>query len=73
VKHLRVRGLKAVRLCAFLKATGINIYRTAAFKRAQKGGDCPSRDLLSVLQTLVQVAKERLMSNSVFDRLPKSG
>lgn len=75
VKHLRVRGLEAVRLCAFLKATGINIYRAAAFKRARKGGDCPSRGLFSVLLTLVQVAKERLMSNSVFDvrKIVKSG
>ena len=75
VKHLRVRGLKAVRLCAFLKATGINIYRTAAFKRGKKGGDSPSRGLLSVLHTLFQLVKERLTSNSVFDahKIVKSG
>jgi len=66
VKHLRVRGLKAVRLCAFLKATGINIFRTAAFKRGKKGGDSPSRDLFSVLHILFQLVKERLTSNSVF-------
>jgi hypothetical protein len=63
VKHMRVRGLKAVRLCAFLKATGINIYRTAAFKRRKKGGDSPSRDLLCVLHTLFPLVKERLASN----------
>jgi hypothetical protein len=67
VKHLRVRGLKAVRLCAFLKATGINIFRIAAFKRGNKGGDSPSRKLLSVLYILFQLVKERLTSNSVFN------
>jgi hypothetical protein len=66
VKHLRVRGLKAVRLCAFLKATGINIFRTAAFKRGKKGGDSPPRDLSSSLYVLFQLVKERLTSNSVF-------
>lgn len=29
IKHLRFRGMKAVSLCAFLKATGLNIYRAA--------------------------------------------
>ena len=37
VKRLRVRGLKAVRFCATLKALGINILRAAAF-RAEKTG-----------------------------------
>ena len=32
IKHLRVRGLKAVSFCATLKAIGINIFRAAAFK-----------------------------------------
>lgn len=31
VKHLRVRGLKAVRFCVFLKALGLNIMRFAAW------------------------------------------
>lgn len=38
VKHLRVRRLKAVRYCAFLKATGVNIYRVTAFRLAVNGG-----------------------------------
>lgn len=29
IKHLRVRAMPAVGLCAFLKATGLNIYRAA--------------------------------------------
>lgn len=32
VKHLRVRGMKAVRLSVFLKATGLNILRAAAYR-----------------------------------------
>ena len=32
VKHLRVRGLKAVKFCATLKALGINIFRAAALR-----------------------------------------
>ncbi len=34
VKHLRVRGLKAVRYCAALKAIGINIFRAATARMA---------------------------------------
>ena len=35
VKHLRVRGIKAVRLSATLKAIGVNIFRAAAFRAAK--------------------------------------
>jgi len=35
VKHLRVRGLKAVRFCATLKALGVNIFRAAALRAAR--------------------------------------
>ena len=35
VKHLRVRGLKAVRFCATLKALGVNIFRAAAVRAAK--------------------------------------
>lgn len=34
IKHLRVRGFKAVRYCAALKAVGINLFRAAAVRRA---------------------------------------
>jgi len=34
VKHLRVRGLKAVRFCAILKAAGVNLFRATAVRRA---------------------------------------
>ena len=34
VKNLRVRGMKAVRLCATLKAVGINLFRATVVRRA---------------------------------------
>jgi hypothetical protein len=49
VKHLRVRGFKAVRYCATLKALGINLLRAVAVmialnreENAQKTGDAAS-------------------------------
>jgi hypothetical protein len=38
VKHLRVRDFKAVRFCATLKATAINIFRSTATQRAINRG-----------------------------------
>ena len=38
VKRLRVRGFKAVRFAAVLKAIGVNILRAASARRAQGGG-----------------------------------
>ena len=35
VKHLRVRGLKAVKFFSTLKALGVNIFRAAAFRAAK--------------------------------------
>jgi hypothetical protein len=35
VKHLRVRGIKAVRFCATLKAIGVNIFRATAVRAAK--------------------------------------
>jgi hypothetical protein len=38
VKWLRVRGLEAVRFCATLKATGVNIFRATVVRRALMQG-----------------------------------
>jgi hypothetical protein len=35
VKHLRVRGFKAVKFCATLKALAVNIFRAAAFRMSR--------------------------------------
>ena len=40
VKHLRVRGIKAVRFCAILKATALNILRATAVRRARNEDEC---------------------------------
>jgi len=36
VKRLRVRGIKAVRYCAVLKAAGLNLLRAAAVRKARR-------------------------------------
>ena len=36
VKRLRVRGLRAVRYCATLKAAGLNLFRATSVRRARK-------------------------------------
>ena len=41
VKHLRVRGLKAVRFCAILKATAINLFRATVTQKAIKRAKGP--------------------------------
>jgi hypothetical protein len=38
VKHLRVRGLEAVRFAVMLKAVGVNLYRAAAAWKRNNGG-----------------------------------
>jgi len=72
LKHLRVRGMRAVRFCAFLKATGINILRAAAFKCGQNKDHSPIRDpfsiickLSSVLHALIMFVKEQFRLESV--------
>ena len=42
IKRLRIRGMAAVRLCVFLKTTGINILRATRFKNAQNRAPDPS-------------------------------
>ena len=39
VKHLRVRGMKAVRFAVMLKAVGVNLYRAAAAWKRNNGGN----------------------------------
>jgi len=53
VKHLRVRGFKAVRFCATIKALGINIYRIAAAMRAGKLSTLPENMLISPIKVLI--------------------
>jgi len=47
VKRLRVRGLKAVRYCATLKAAGLNLLRAASVRKARKRSQDTEAGLLS--------------------------
>lgn len=59
VKHLRVRGMKAVRFCAVLKAAAVNILRAAAVVRAQIEHNYPDPTLDPAQNNLIYVFKER--------------
>jgi len=61
VKQLRVRGMKAVRFCAVLKVTAVNILRAAAVARAQTEHKCPDPALDPAQNDLIYVFKERFI------------
>jgi hypothetical protein len=58
VKRLRVRGFKAVRFSATLKAIGINIFRAAAVRKAANPDNTDDRRLKSRLNHAVFFVKE---------------
>jgi hypothetical protein len=60
VKKLRVRGFKAVRFCATLKAAGLNILRAAAVKRARKRAQEATGDIILRLYMPFPFVKERI-------------
>ena len=59
VKRLRVRGFKAVRFSAILKAIGINIFRAAAVRRAANHHKADSSQLKSALNHAIYFVKEQ--------------
>jgi hypothetical protein len=61
VKHLRVRGFKAVRFCATLKAIGVNIFRATAVRRALNGDKAAHQSGLSDQMHAVFVVKEHFL------------
>jgi hypothetical protein len=61
VKHLRVRGFKAVRFCAILKAIGVNIFRATAVRRALDNAKTAHGRVLSALMYAFYVFKERFL------------
>lgn len=63
VKHLRVRGLKAVRFCATLKAVGLNIFRATAVRKVVNNGREARGGVLPVLRHANYVVKEHLLKN----------
>jgi len=60
VKHLRVRGLKAVRFCTTLKAIGVNIFRATALRRVLSGDKTAHESTLSGHRHLIFVIKEHV-------------
>jgi hypothetical protein len=58
VKRLRVRGMEAVRYCAVLKATGLNLYRAAAVRKARKAFSDPFGCLAGTIFQLLCGFKE---------------
>jgi hypothetical protein len=62
VKHLRVRGFKAVRFCATLKAVAVNIFRATAVRRALNGNTAAhQRGLLGHIHVIFVVKEHVLM------------
>lgn len=60
VKRLRVRGIKAVRFCATLKAAGVNIFRATAVRKARKTLNPAPAGLFSFHFRPVSIFKELL-------------
>jgi hypothetical protein len=62
VKHLRVRGLKAVRFCATLKAAAINLFRATAVQKAINRAKAPHSGGASARIHPILVFKEHFFS-----------
>jgi len=61
VKHLRVRGFKAVRFCATLKAIGVNIFRATAVRRALNKAKAAHGRVLPAPIYAIYVVKEHFL------------
>jgi len=61
VKRLRVRGFKAVRFCATLKAVGLNIFRATAVRKAVNNGKAAHGGVLPALMHGIYVVKEHFL------------
>jgi hypothetical protein len=59
VKHLRVRGFKAVRFCATLKAAAVNIFRATAVRRTLNTAKTAHGRVVPALMDTIYVIKER--------------
>ena len=66
VKHLRVRGFKAVRFSARLKALGLNILRAAAVMAAMIAGASPETDPKGGYRAVFNDFKERFWAAFCF-------
>ena len=62
VKNLRVRGFKAVRFCATLKAIGINLFRAAAVRKAINHDKPRYNDIMGNLNHAILIIKEHFVT-----------
>ena len=60
VKRLRVRGLPAVRYCATLKATGVNIFRATAVRAAEICLNLAPEGKISAFSNIILIFKEQI-------------
>ena len=66
VKHLRVRGMKAVRFAAVMKAIGLNIFRASRYRRATNKSGPPRRGAISVCALLFEYVKDQICDPNGF-------
>jgi hypothetical protein len=59
IKHLRVRGMRQVRLAAVLKATGLNILRATTFRNRLRGPKMENKGSNSPQAGLIEAVKEQ--------------
>jgi hypothetical protein len=69
VKHLRVRGFKAVRFCATLKAIGVNLFRVTALRKRVNHDKTAPRGAQAALKHVVFLVKERFLN--IWSRINK--
>ena len=74
VKHLRVRGMKAVRFAVFMKAIGLNIFRAARHQKLTKPERMPRCVMASTVELLVllfkdQVSQQNQILSAKFEKL----
>ena len=62
IKHLRVRGLKAVRFCAKLKALAVTIFRAAAVQKAANPDQNDQKRTCVDLNHIVFIIKEHFVT-----------
>jgi hypothetical protein len=61
VKHLRVRGMKAVRFAAVMKAIGLNIFRASRYRKRQNSHKAPLRGINLACLSVYNHVKEQIL------------
>jgi len=62
IKQLRVRGIKAVRFAATLKATALNILRAGALRKCRNTGKSPYTTPFGNTIELIRIVKEQFIA-----------